>query len=47
MWGRIADVVDGPKLDSLTTEVALGDVAPLAPEILAGKVKGRVVVNCA
>ena len=35
------------KLDSLTTEVALADVATLAPEILAGQVKGRVVVACA
>ena len=34
-------------LDSMTTEVDLGDVAGLAPEILAGKVKGRVVVSCA
>jgi acrylyl-CoA reductase (NADPH) len=47
VWGRIANVVDGSKLDALTTEVALADVASLAPEILAGKVKGRVVVNCA
>ncbi len=47
VWGRIGEVVDGNKLDALTTEVALADVADLAPEILAGKVKGRVVVNCA
>jgi len=47
VWGRIGDVVDTAKLDDLTSEVALGGVAALAPEILAGKVKGRVVVNCA
>lgn len=44
VWGRIADVVDGPKLDALTTEVGLGDLAALAPAILAGQVKGRTVV---
>ena len=47
VWSRIADVADTAKLDALTTEVALADLAGLAPEILAGKVKGRVVVNCA
>lgn len=47
VWGRIGEVVDGAKLDDLTSEVSLADVTALAPEILAGKVKGRVVVNCA
>ncbi len=46
VWGRIAEVLDADKLEALTTEVALADVTELAPEILAGKVKGRVVVNC-
>lgn len=47
VWDRIAQVIDGAKLDSMTTEVALGDLPALAPEILAGQVKGRVVVRCA
>ncbi len=47
VWGRIADVLDAAKLDDLTTEVPLAEVTALAPEILAGKVRGRVVVNCA
>ncbi len=46
VWNRIAEVVDADKLDDLTGEVALADVAELAPEILAGKVRGRVVVDC-
>ncbi|MDH3680998.1 MAG: acryloyl-CoA reductase, partial [Acidimicrobiia bacterium] len=46
VWSRIADVADTDKLDSLTSEVALADLASLAPEILAGQVKGRVVVRC-
>lgn len=48
---RLAEVlaVDGvaARLDSMTTETALGEVAALAPQILAGQVKGRVVVDCA
>lgn len=46
VWNRIADVVEADKLDDLTGEVALADVAGLASEILAGKVRGRVVVDC-
>ncbi len=46
VWGRIAEVVDHDKLAALTTEVALADVADLAPQILKGQVKGRVVVGC-
>lgn len=46
VWSRIADVVDLAKLDSLTSEVSLGDIPTLAPDILAGQVKGRTVVNC-
>ncbi len=45
VWGRIADVIDGAKLDSLTTEVGLADLPALAPQILAGQVKGRTVVR--
>ena len=42
----LADEALSAKLDSLTSEVALADVSSLAPEILAGQVKGRVVVAC-
>ena len=45
VWDRIGSVVDLAMLDSLATEVALDGLMDLAPEILAGKVKGRVVVN--
>jgi len=47
VWDRIGQVMDSAMLDSLATEVALGGLMDLAPEILAGKVKGRVVVNTA
>jgi hypothetical protein len=29
----------------MTQSVALGEVAALAPEILAGKIRGRIVVD--
>ena len=31
VWGRIGDVLDATKLDALTTEVGLDEVAALAP----------------
>lgn len=46
VWERMASVMDGEKLDALTSEVALADVAGLAGDILAGQVKGRTVVRC-
>jgi len=42
----LADTDLQARLDAMTTEVALADVAELAPQILAGRVKGRVVVAC-
>ncbi|MEM7272221.1 MAG: MDR family oxidoreductase [Actinomycetota bacterium] len=46
--GRLAEILAddafGARLDAMTTEVPLADVLALAPDILAGKVKGRVVV---
>ncbi len=48
VWDRVAQVVAptaaADKLDSLTSEVGLADLAALAPQILAGQVKGRTVV---
>ena len=50
VWGRVAQVLaDGEvaaRLDAMTGEVALDAVSSLAPDILAGQVKGRVVVAC-
>ncbi|MEM7341830.1 MAG: MDR family oxidoreductase [Actinomycetota bacterium] len=45
VWQRIAEVIDPAKLDAITSEVALPDVAALAPAILDGQVKGRTVVR--
>ena len=46
VWSAMAEALDAEKLDSMTSEVALVDVASLASDILAGQVKGRTVVRC-
>ncbi len=42
----LADEALRSRLDDMTTEVPLDHVPDLAPQILAGQVKGRVVVAC-
>ena len=44
-WARAATDLPLHKLDALTEVVALGDVLALAPKILKGQVRGRVVVD--
>ncbi len=44
-WGRLARDLDLARLAAMTTTVGLGDVMALAPKILAGQVRGRVVVD--
>jgi acrylyl-CoA reductase (NADPH) len=44
-WARLARDLDPAKLDALTVTRPLGDVIALAPEILAGHVRGRVVLT--
>lgn len=44
-WNRLATDLDMARLDAMTETVGLGDVAALAPKILAGQVRGRVVVD--
>lgn len=44
-WERLASDLDLSKLDALTETRPLSDVVALAPEILAGKVRGRVVLE--
>lgn len=42
-WERLARDLDREKLDTVTEKRPLSDVLALAPEILAGRVRGRVV----
>ncbi|AWN39451.1 MDR family oxidoreductase [Methylobacterium durans] len=46
-WGRLARELDLDKLAAMTTTVGLSDVADLAEEILAGRTRGRTVVEVA
>jgi acrylyl-CoA reductase (NADPH) len=44
-WKRLARDLPPEKLDSAIETAALADLPRLAPEILAGKVRGRVVID--
>ena len=44
-WERLAVDLDKAKLAAITTTRPLLDVIGLAPDILAGKVRGRVVLE--
>ncbi|WP_028627928.1 acrylyl-CoA reductase (NADPH) [Metapseudomonas resinovorans] len=44
-WDRLARDLDLAQLDAITHEIGLGDAIAVAGDLLAGKVRGRVVVN--
>lgn len=44
-WQRLAAELPKDKLDAITSDASLSDVPDLADKILAGQVKGRVVVD--
>lgn len=44
-WARLAQDLDPAQLERITREVGLADVIALGSEILAGQVRGRVVVD--
>jgi len=44
-WSRLARDLDPRRLESMTREIALGEAVPAASEVLAGKVRGRLVVD--
>jgi acrylyl-CoA reductase (NADPH) len=46
-WKRLAADLDHKKLGAITTEIGLDRVIETAPSILAGKVRGRIVVRVA
>jgi len=43
-WERLSRELDFQKLDAMSRTVGLADVITLAPEILAGRIRGRIVV---
>lgn len=46
-WTRLGTELDLAKLDAMTTGIGLADAIARAPEILAGRVRGRLVVDVA
>ena len=44
-WARLARDLPMDQLESMIVPAKLGDLPRLGPEILAGKVRGRVVVD--
>jgi len=44
-WNRLASDLDREKLSEITHEIALDQVVSQAPQIIAGQVRGRVVVK--
>jgi acrylyl-CoA reductase (NADPH) len=44
-WARLARDLDPARLDSMTREITLADAIAGAADIMAGKVRGRLVVN--
>jgi acrylyl-CoA reductase (NADPH) len=44
-WARLARDLPMEKLDAMTQTVPLGELIALGPQILAGKIRGRVVVD--
>ena len=44
-WRRLGSDLPLDKLDSTMSEAGLGDVAALAPKILKGEIRGRVVID--
>jgi acrylyl-CoA reductase (NADPH) len=46
-WQRLGTRLDLAKLDAMTTGIGLADAIAQAPEILAGRVRGRLVVDVA
>jgi acrylyl-CoA reductase (NADPH) len=44
-WERLARELDLAKLESLTTEIGLADGVQAGADILAGRIRGRLVVN--
>jgi acrylyl-CoA reductase (NADPH) len=44
-WTRLASDLDRQKLAAMTREIGLSEVIGVAPQILAGQVRGRIVVK--
>ena len=46
-WQRLADIVEPEMFDEISADISLDEVINTANDLIAGKVRGRVVVNLA
>ena len=44
-WQRLAEVLDVSLLDNIVQEITLAEAIPTAEKLLAGQIRGRVVVD--
>ena len=44
-WQRLASDLDASHLESMTTEIGLEAAITTAPDVIAGQVRGRLVVD--
>jgi acrylyl-CoA reductase (NADPH) len=44
-WARLATDLDLSMLPLISREIGLSEVIAIAPQLMAGKVRGRVVVD--
>ena len=44
-WRRLERDLDRGKIAAMTGEIGLADVIEVGPRIVAGEVRGRIVVN--
>jgi len=45
-WDRLASLIKADYLDKISTEITLEQVIENAEQLMEGKIRGRVVVNC-
>lgn len=45
-WDRLATLVKADYLDKISTEITLDQIVENAQQLMEGKIRGRVVVNC-
>jgi acrylyl-CoA reductase (NADPH) len=44
-WQRLAQILDLTQLDAMTCEISLSEVQQKAVDILAGNIRGRLIVD--
>ena len=44
-WQRLADILEPSIFEDISTDITLAEVASVAKDLIAGKVRGRVVVT--